>query len=127
MQPTRTVTRGSVRCQPGAGPDPVPPAGHATLLADPQAGFEFLELCGDLDAWQAPALREAFFAVPPGRPVVVDLGGVEFIDSAGLGALIGGIRRIHAGGGTITFAHPSNSVRHLFAITGLDRLAAIAA
>ena len=77
---------------------------------------------GELDAATAPQLRQRFVEVLTGRRhgVVVDLDGVDFIDSVGLGVLIGGLKR--ARGRDLTFAVVCTNRRtlQLFELTGLD-------
>jgi anti-sigma B factor antagonist len=75
---------------------------------------------GELDAATAGMLRMAFTSLPTG-PVDVDLSGVIFIDSAGLGALLWGIR--HAGAlGDVELRDPTPAVLRLLRTTGVDRV-----
>ncbi len=53
---------------------------------------------GELDRLAAPALRQALAGLPLSEPVLIDLTMTSFVDSAGVGALIGGIRRIREAG-----------------------------
>jgi anti-sigma B factor antagonist len=52
----------------------------------------------------------------------IDLSGVEFIDSTGLGALIGARRRVHAFNGSLRLIAPSDPVMKVFTVTGLNRV-----
>jgi anti-sigma B factor antagonist len=52
----------------------------------------------------------------------IDLSGVEFIDSTGLGALIGARRRVHAFNGSLRLLSPSAQVRKVFEVTGLNKV-----
>jgi anti-sigma B factor antagonist len=54
--------------------------------------------------------------------LTVDQSGVEFIDSTGLGALIGARRRVHAFNGSLTLRAPSSPVMKVFSVTGLTRV-----
>ena len=55
-----------------------------------RAASTVVTLSGDIDIQTAPVLREALAALPSTeQTVVVDLSGVEFLDSSGLGALVG--------------------------------------
>lgn len=84
---------------------------------------------GDLDLYTVPALRsqlsEALVTATQGahhrgsggavvRGVVVDLAGVTFMDSAGLGVLVGAYKRALADGLRLQLAGPSASVAKLF-------------
>jgi anti-sigma B factor antagonist len=82
-----------------------------------EAGPQVVELAGTLDIATSPTVRgalvEAFERV--------DLSGLEFIDSTGLGALIGGQRRAKEKGGSIALVVPEGQILRLFRITGLLR------
>jgi anti-sigma B factor antagonist len=58
-------------------------------------------------------------ALPSARRMVVDLAGIDSIDSGGLGELVLTHMWAEAAGYTLKFASPKKSVRHLFAITNL--------
>ncbi len=79
---------------------------------------------GDVDILTAPELGEALrTAVDAGmRTVVVDLSRVPFMDSAGLGALIGGIRRAREAGGDVAVACSRPTLTRLLHTTGFDRI-----
>lgn len=57
--------------------------------------------------------------------LVLDLSGVSFLDSTGLGALIGTRRRVHAFRGSLALVIPDESVMQIFTITGLEKVFAI--
>lgn len=75
-------------------------------------------IVGDLDARTALSLQQALEPlVRPGiREVVLDLGGVGFLDSSGLAVLIAIRRRLD--GGRLRLAHVSTSFRRLLEVTG---------
>ena len=77
---------------------------------------------GDVDAYTAPELRAQLHdATSSGAPVVVvDLRDVTFIDSAGLGALVGAHRRMLEADGRLAIVRPSPLVGRAFELTGLS-------
>jgi anti-sigma B factor antagonist len=83
-----------------------------------------LRVLGDLDLRSGPGVERAVtHQLASGwRNIVVDLGGVEFMDSSGLGALVGSWRAVKRVEGTFRIAHPTGQVRRILAMTGLDRL-----
>jgi len=85
------------------------------------------EPLGELDAFSVPGFREQLAALRDRGPVVIDLGGVPFMDSSGLGALIGGIRRIRDAGGSVAVVCNRPAVLRLLHTTGFDRIVAVAA
>lgn len=62
-------------------------------------------------------------AVADGRTlVVVDLGPTTFLDSSGLGALVGGMRAARAAGGDLRLAGVGAQVRTVLELTTMDRV-----
>jgi anti-sigma B factor antagonist len=54
--------------------------------------------------------------------IVVDLGETTFVDSSGLGALIGGLKTARQAGGDLRVARVSPAVLSVFELTNLDRI-----
>ena len=83
-----------------------------------------VDLCPDseLDAYSVAQFREAFAELADEPRVIVNLSGVQFMDSAGLGALIGGIRRIRESDGRVTIFSDREAITKLLHTTGFDRI-----
>jgi len=81
---------------------------------------------GKLNLVSAPAVKARVDELVRGGDVriVVDLGGVEFIDSSGLGALIGGLKSARQAGGDVRIAAPGEQVKAVLRLTNLDRILA---
>jgi anti-sigma B factor antagonist len=77
---------------------------------------------GEVDVATAPSLRnELYRLIENGATrVVVDLSGMDFIDSTGLGVFVGALKRAREGGGGIELRGLKPSARKVFEITGLD-------
>jgi anti-sigma B factor antagonist len=89
-------------------------------------GPPVVALSGDLDIATAPSLRAELSEVNArGGDVVVDLRGLRFIDSTGLGVLVAARRDASDRGHKVTLRGPSSNVVHLLAISGLDGLFAV--
>lgn len=73
---------------------------------------------GEIDAHTAPSLSSAIDAA--GNDVSLDLAGVEFVDSSGLRVLIDAHQRLADAGGSLTIVSPSEPVRRLLEISGVD-------
>jgi anti-sigma B factor antagonist len=54
--------------------------------------------------------------------LVVDLSAVPFIDSSGLGALIGGLKAARNAGGDFRIASPAEQIRYILQVSTLDRV-----
>jgi anti-sigma B factor antagonist len=86
-----------------------------------------VRLAGELDLYNAPAIREALERATRERPerVVVDLGEVVFLDSTALGVLIDARGRLERGDAFV-LAAPGVETRRTLHVSGLDRHFAIA-
>jgi len=81
---------------------------------------------GEIDLATSPALRTRLQdAIGRHRTVIVDLSDVTFIDSTGLGVLIGGLRRVNEAGGEMRVVIADPRVLKIFEITGLTGLFSI--
>jgi anti-sigma B factor antagonist len=81
-------------------------------------------LTGRLDFASAAEARGRFVEAIEGghRHLIVGLGAVEFVDSAGLGSLIGGMRTARQAGGDLQIAEPTEQVKMLMSLTSLDQV-----
>jgi anti-sigma B factor antagonist len=88
------------------------------------AGYLVLEVGGEIDVYTAPQLRERLISIVEGggRRVVVDLSRVEFLDSTGLGVLVGALKRLRGVGGELFLVCDQERLLKIFRITGLDRV-----
>jgi len=80
---------------------------------------------GELDAFTVGQFRDSLTELAGGERVLIDLSGVPFLDSAGLGALIGGVRRAREGGGDVAVYGARAAVARLLHTTGFDRVATV--
>jgi anti-sigma B factor antagonist len=87
-------------------------------------GRTVLEVSGEIDVYTAPALREKIVAlVDEGTTIlIVDLTNVEFLDSTGLGVLVGALKRMRGIGGGFGLVCDQERLLKIFRITGLDRV-----
>jgi anti-sigma B factor antagonist len=88
------------------------------------ADHAVLSVGGEVDVYTAPQLRERLFELIDGggRKVVVDLGRVDFLDSTGLGVLVGALRRLRAAGGSFGLVCDKEPLLKIFRITALDQV-----
>jgi len=77
---------------------------------------------GELDAYTVGTFREALARLAGHKQVLIDLSEVPFMDSAGLGALIGGIRRAREAEGAVAVACSRPALTRLLHTTGFDRI-----
>ena len=83
-----------------------------------------LALTGEVDIANTQQVRDAALKLIAGgaKNLAVDLSATEYLDSAGLGTLVGLLKRIKERGGRMAVAAPQPVVRRLFEITGLNRV-----
>jgi anti-sigma B factor antagonist len=77
---------------------------------------------GELDAYTVGQFREALVELAARPRLLIDLSEVPFMDSAGLGALIGGIRRAREAEGDVSVACSRPTLTRLLHTTGFDRI-----
>ena len=86
-----------------------------------------LQVAGEVDAYTAPMLREQIhdLAAKGAVHLIADLSQVSFLDSTGLGALVGGLKRLREAAGSLTLVIVAPRILRLFQITGLTKVLAI--
>jgi anti-sigma B factor antagonist len=77
---------------------------------------------GEVDVYSAPALKEKITELLDGgqKTLIVDLSGVGFLDSTGLGALVEARTATTEAGGALPLVCSQERILKLFTITGLD-------
>lgn len=90
-------------------------------------GYTILSPQGEIDFATGPQLKDAINErlIAGDVNLVMDLEAVDFIESTGLGALIGGRRRAHALKGSLRLVCTEEQLLKIFRITGLDKVFAI--
>jgi anti-sigma B factor antagonist len=93
--------------------DTVGPAGDCAVL----------RVTGEIDGHSAPVLRERMreLAASGAVHLIADLGQVDFLDSTGLGVLVGGLRRLREDGGSLALVITTPPIQRIFQITGLTK------
>ncbi|HSV67066.1 MAG TPA: STAS domain-containing protein [Mycobacteriales bacterium] len=98
-----------------------------TLNTRAQGERTILEVAGEVDVYTGPTLRDRISDLLDGgaHDLVVDLSRVEFIDSTGLGVLVGALNRARELGGSLRLVVSQERVLKLLRITGLDQVFAV--
>lgn len=80
-----------------------------------------LKLKGEVDVYTAPKLKEQLLSLfdVKNTAVTIDLSHVDYMDSTGLGVLIGGLKAAKANEGHIKLVNATPRLERLFSITGL--------
>jgi anti-sigma B factor antagonist len=88
------------------------------------AGAWAYSLKGEVDISNAHQMKRIFdesYAKKPAN-IVVDLSGLSYLDSTGLGVLIGIYGSMRSSGHRIILAEPRENVKKLLTITNLDKV-----
>lgn len=87
-------------------------------------GIPVIQLSGEVDAYTCSMFRDAMIEIiEQGNPnVVVSMAEVEYIDSSGLGTLVGGLKRASEHSGRIAVVAGAGQIRKVFEITGLEKV-----
>ena len=83
-----------------------------------------LTVTGELDVVGAPELRQVIVtAVSDGEVrLVLDLTGVDFVDSFGIGVVVGALKRVRQRDGDLALVCPEPRIRRVFELCDLDRV-----
>src|SRR5437899_1608744 len=87
-------------------------------------GANVVSLRGEIDVYTAPRLRQTLIDLVEGgaTDIVVDMERVDFLDSTGLGVLVGGLKRVKDRDGTMKLVANQDRILKIFDITGLSKV-----
>ena len=97
-----------------------------TIRRSERPQWTVLSVGGELDVVGAPDLRQAVVKeVADGcRGLILDISELDFVDSFGMGAIVGALKRLRQRGGELALVCPSRRIRRVFEICDLDRIIA---
>ncbi|HPU13592.1 MAG TPA: STAS domain-containing protein [Aeromicrobium sp.] len=95
-----------------------------TITEREQPPFHVVTVDGEIDVYTAPKFREVIVgAIESGNTrLIVDIESVDFLDSTGLGVLVGALKKVRASNGSLDIVCTSDRLLRIFAITGLDKV-----
>jgi anti-sigma B factor antagonist len=90
-------------------------------------GIEVIDAAGEIDVAAAPQLRKLLTDLTSKNSyqLVVNLAKVEFLDSSGVGVLVGAAKRVRAHDGSLDLVCTQPRILKIFKITGLTKAFAI--
>ena len=91
-------------------------------------GVTIAELSGDLDHHTARLMRtdiDRELAEKRPRRLIIDFSSVTFMDSSGIGLIMGRYRIMNENGGDVIVASPPAYIKKVLRLAGVDRLAPI--
>ncbi len=95
-----------------------------TLTTHEVAGATIVAVGGEIDVYTAPRLRDMITELVSDGVyhLVIDMEGVEFLDSTGLGVLVGGLKKVRAHDGSLQLICTQERLLKIFRITGLAKV-----
>src|ERR1700683_3653101 len=86
-------------------------------------GIEVIDVEGEVDVYTAPRLRELLIDLVNKNTYqfVVNMEKVDFLDSTGLGVLVGGLKRVRTHNGSLDLVCTQERILKIFRITGLTK------
>ena len=90
----------------------------------PREGVAVISLGGEADVYTSPRIKQEIVDLLNNgtNKLVVDLTGVEYLDSTGLGVLIGGLKRAREREGDLKLICDNLRILRIFEITGLTKI-----
>ena len=95
-----------------------------SLSTRPEGDRTVVEVGGEIDVYTAPRLRDKITELVGAGvyDLVIDMEAVEFLDSTGLGVLVGGLKKVRAHGGSLRLVCTQERLLKIFRITGLAKV-----
>ena len=95
-----------------------------TLATREVDGRAVVAVGGEIDVYTAPKLRDKITELvgAGAYDIVIDLEAVEFLDSTGLGVLVGGLKKVRAHDGSLELICSQERLLKIFRITGLAKV-----
>ena len=95
-----------------------------TLATREVDGRAVVAVGGEIDVYTAPKLRDCITELVGAGTydIVIDLEAVEFLDSTGLGVLVGGLKKVRAHDGSMELICSQDRLLKIFRITGLAKV-----
>ena len=95
-----------------------------TLATNEVDGATIIAVGGEIDVYTAPKLRDKITELVADGvyDIIVDMEAVEFLDSTGLGVLVGGLKKVRAHDGSLQLICTQDRLLKIFRITGLAKV-----
>jgi len=100
------------------------PREFGVQVSEDADGRTLVAVSGEVDVYTAPRLRDCLYdLIGDGKmQLVIDFGDMDFIDSTGLGVLVGALKRLRQAGGDLALRSPSRATYKILEITGLTKV-----
>lgn len=87
-------------------------------------GFTEVKVVGEVDIYTSKQFKEKLYSVLEsyGTDLKIDCSDLKYIDSTGLGILVGTLKKAKLKGNNVYITGLKDNIKKLFLITGLDKL-----
>ena len=87
-------------------------------------GIKLVTVHGDIDVYSSPKVKDALYEIidKEAYRIVINLEDIRYIDSTGLGVLIGALKKVKGSEGNITIVCSNPQIKKVFTITGLVKI-----
>lgn len=95
-----------------------------TLATQEVDGTAVVSVGGEIDVYTAPKLRDEISSIVSNGTyrILIDMEKVEFLDSTGLGVLVGGLKKVRSYDGSLELVCNQERLLKIFRITGLSKV-----
>jgi len=95
---------------------------NLTIDIEEKVSQVYMILTGEIDIYTAPKLKEKLNNLVSNKnaDVIVDLQGVSYMDSTGLGTFVSGLKHAEESGSQLKLIKANDRLLRLFQVTGLD-------
>lgn len=95
-----------------------------TIGTNDNGSEDMIEISGEVDIFTAPDFKNSLYDIigEGKRDVVLECGQLSYIDSTGLGILLGALKRVRQNERNVYVRNLKDNIRKLFKITGLDKV-----
>ncbi len=101
---------------------------NVTIRTETVEDATILHVAGEIDAFTAPKLQDTLIplvAASAGGAVVLDLADVGYMDSTGIGVIVGALKATRQSGCRLSIRNANGRIQRLFRITGLNEIVPI--
>jgi anti-sigma B factor antagonist len=110
--------------QPASGQSALEERVDLTLSTRNEGDRTVVAVGGEIDVYTAPKLREHLIDLVSAGSyhLIIDMEKVDFLDSTGLGVLVGGLKRVRSHEGSLHLVCTQDRILKIFRITGLTKV-----
>jgi len=96
---------------------------NVNLIIDKKENYVIINIEGEVDTYTSPKVKSDILKeIEDYKNVIISMEKVKFIDSTGLGVLIGVLKKVKEKEGKLIIISPNSYINQIFEITGLFKV-----